>query len=799
MLQNLPAELSERILPLNGQQVQDDRDFILYWMETAARTDDNPALNTAIHAAHKTGKALLVYHPVYCDDPYINMRKKRFGIEGMRDLKQDFDRLGIAYLPQLWRGRADAEKAENKLLERCALVLFELMPTRPWRDRRSKRAEGGDQAAWGIDASCLVPMTLTDKVYDRAYKFRDATKKLREERLDRDFTRPDYHGEKAQYLDLELPDFTNAQIASLIARTEPDPGLGPVPHTRGGMNAARARWTDFRDNRLKDYADARNDAAQPQQVSRMSPYLHFGHISAFQLAREARAAGGKGAEKFLDELLIWREMSWHYCYHVENHDQYESLPAWARETLEAHESDPRPVLYSWETLARAKTHSELWNAAQISLIRHGELHNNLRMGWGKEVLNWTPTARRALEIIIDLNHRFALDGNDPNSYTGLFWCLGGFDRPFEPEKAVFGTVRPRSLDQHARRMDVESYKEQVTTPPFSRVPKVAVIGAGIAGLNCARILQDHGLSVKIFEKSRGPGGRAGTRRTGDLALDHGADGFRATGEVFARFTRSWREDGVIADWQDGVTGQPRMSTLSRHLAADLDVSYENLVASIPDRDLADYDWTVLAIPAPQALAIVPQAGEIGLDRVTYRPQLTAMLVLAQPLPQPLPQPRPTNEAVTDFEDDAVLGRIIDQNTKPGRSGPRGKQGTKQGAKQGTEQRYAYVIQASEAFTSEHLETDQDSMALQLWGHLRHKLGLSSDVTPLYLAGQRWRYAHVDKPFGARLAVLPQIRLGLCGDWAAGEEDMKLCGIERAFNSGAAMAGQILNLEAAADS
>ena len=153
-------------------------------------------------------------------------------------------------------------------------------------------------------------------------------------------------------------------------------------------------------------------------------------VSPFRLAREASA---EGAEKFLDELLIWRELAYSFCHYRGNLENEGGLPAWAISTLTEHEGDRRTVL-SWETLARARTGERLWDTAQRSLVKHGELHNNVRMTWGKAILEWTENHRLALERLIDLNHRFALDGRDPASYGGILWCLGQFDRPFFPEQ-----------------------------------------------------------------------------------------------------------------------------------------------------------------------------------------------------------------------------------------------------------------------------------------------------------------------------------------------------------------------------
>jgi deoxyribodipyrimidine photolyase len=99
----------------------------------------------------------------------------------------------------------------------------------------------------------------------------------------------------------------------------------------------------------------------------MSAYLHYGMVSPMRVAREAAAIKGEGGEKYLDELLIWRELAYAFCFHRADHDQWSALPEWAQATMQTHAGDPRPAFYSWEQLARAQTNDAFWNAAQTSL------------------------------------------------------------------------------------------------------------------------------------------------------------------------------------------------------------------------------------------------------------------------------------------------------------------------------------------------------------------------------------------------------------------------------------------------
>jgi len=163
------------------------------------------------------------------------------------------------------------------------------------------------------------------------------------------------------------------------------------------------------------------------------------------------------AEACLDQLITWRELGFNMAAHRTDYDKYESLPDWARATLAKHARDERSNLYTLKDFAGGRTHDPLWNAAQRQLVTEGRVHNYMRMVWGKKILEWSRSPEDALEIMIELNNRYAIDGRDPNSYCGIFWCLGRYDRPWGPERPVFGTVRYMSSENTARKFHVAGY------------------------------------------------------------------------------------------------------------------------------------------------------------------------------------------------------------------------------------------------------------------------------------------------------------------------------------------------------
>lgn len=336
-----------------------------------------------------------------------------------------------------------------------------------------------------VDSNGLLPLRSTDRTFTAAYHFRRFLQK----------NLPEFFGElpDPDPLSRPLSDANTAVDRTILERWTPTKSpllegeagiLGDLPldssvppgALRGGTTEARARLKRFLGSGLERYQDDRNHP-DLEVNSGLSPYLHFGNISSHEVFTEVSAdagwtplrlsdrtdgarAGwwgmGPGAEAFLDQLVTWRELGFNMAWQRMDHTEYESLPDWAQKTLAEHEGDPRPHLYSYEEFREARTHDPLWNAAQRQLLQEGIIHNYLRMLWGKKILEWSPSPREALRTMIDLNDRFALDGRDPNSYSGIFWCLGRYDRGWT-ERPVFGKIRSMSSARTRKKVTLEGY------------------------------------------------------------------------------------------------------------------------------------------------------------------------------------------------------------------------------------------------------------------------------------------------------------------------------------------------------
>ena len=261
-----------------------------------------------------------------------------------------------------------------------------------------------------------------------------------------------------------------------------DHSVPPVP-TPGGTREARRYLKTFVERHLDTYHDQRNDVSQPT-TSGLSPHLHFGHLSSHEVlaaiahregwspaqagatgpktagAREGWWGMGPGAETFLDQIVTWRELGFHRSAWDPAFGTYDTLPEWAQKTLAEHADDERPSVYTLEQFEAAETHDDLWNAAQRQLVQEGIIHNYLRMLWGKKILHWSESPQEAFRIMVHLNNKYATDGRDPNSYSGISWVLGLFDRAWGPERPIFGKIRYMASDNTRRKLKVKPYLER---------------------------------------------------------------------------------------------------------------------------------------------------------------------------------------------------------------------------------------------------------------------------------------------------------------------------------------------------
>lgn len=478
-----------RVRELGEKPVNADGKFILYWMIANRRTTWNYSLQRAIDWCQELGKPLVVLEALRCDYQWASDRLHAFVIQGMIDNADRLDRAGVSYLPYIEPAKRQGSGLLKTLARDACAVVSDDFPCFFLPAMLRAAARQVDARFELVDSNGMLPMRAADKVYSRAYDLRRFLQKnlrpylstapsadpLDGVEFPRAWSISDEVTENWKPTDLSTYQDSLEPLADLPIDHE----VQPAPD-QGGEHAGSECLERFMQRRFERYGEDRN---QPEEnvASELSPYLHFGHISVHEVFSAVRSHEGwtpddlsektggaragwwgmsETAESFLDELITWRELGYNMCWQQSDYDKYESLPEWARDTLEEHASDEREHIYSLQEFEESQTHDDLWNAAQRQLVVEGRIHNYLRMLWGKKILEWTEHPRDALKVMIELNNKYALDGRNPNSYSGIFWVLGRYDRAWGPERPIFGKIRYMTSENTARKVKVKNYIEK---------------------------------------------------------------------------------------------------------------------------------------------------------------------------------------------------------------------------------------------------------------------------------------------------------------------------------------------------
>ena len=259
-------------------------------------------------------------------------------------------------------------------------------------------------------------------------------------------------------MDIKLESEDASDPGLLLGRLGPDASVPAVNGIYGGTGAARKLLWNFIHEKLHHYHEYRNDP-DLDATSHLSPYLHFGQISPVEAALAVIDSGDPNTGKFLDELVVRRELAFNFVRYNDNYDNMKSIPAWAYESLMMHADAAKKYVYKPEELERSMTHDPYWNAAQNQLVVTGVIHNYMRMYWGKKIIEWAESPEKAYKYMVHLNNRYSIDGSDPNSYAGIAWCFGKHDRPWGT-RPVFGKVRYMNDRGLKRKFSMKAYLEK---------------------------------------------------------------------------------------------------------------------------------------------------------------------------------------------------------------------------------------------------------------------------------------------------------------------------------------------------
>lgn len=478
-----------RLRRLNEKPIQKGRGYVLYWMQMYRRLRHNHALDYAVKCATELGLPLIVYEGLRLDYPWAADRHHHFVLSGMSDNAKDAAALGVTYWPFAESPTQPARGLLRQLCANAALVVSDDFPCFIIPEQSEKLASKIDVAMFAVDGNSVIPLRELGTAVSAAAHLRP--------RIQKQFAKFWPHRAQATASFAKLKPWTKPapftlfdttqDLDAFIATLPIDHSVKRVKSPLGGRAAGLAQLDAFIEKRLNGYSEFRSIPAAPARghSSGLSPYLHFGHVSIDEVVERALQAGGgfdpialmerktgkregfyslnNDVSGFLDEAITWRDVGfhWHSLRRQDTKSLATALPAWAQATLAEHLADERQLRYTLEELESGTTHDNLWNAAQKELVVTGMMHNYLRMLWGKKVLEWSATPEQGYQVLEHLNNKYALDGRNPNSYTGILWCFGLFDRPWFPVRKVFGTIRYMSSDNTGKKFKLQGYYEYV--------------------------------------------------------------------------------------------------------------------------------------------------------------------------------------------------------------------------------------------------------------------------------------------------------------------------------------------------
>jgi deoxyribodipyrimidine photo-lyase len=485
---------AERIRAANDAAVRKEGRHVLLWTTAYRRTSWSFALDRAVEWSRELSRPVVVLEALRAGYPHASDRLHAFVLQGMAVASRAYADAGVGYHPYVEPTPGAGRGLLAALAAHACVVVADDSPAFFLPRMLAAAAARLPVRMEAVDSNGLLPVRAATATFPTAHAFR---RFLQRELPDRLHAFPSTDpldaegiagGTVPEEVSARWPRATPEVLGATPAALQSlpiDHVVAPVQEASGGRGAGRAVLDAFLADRLARYADRSHPDSDSS--SGLSPWLHFGHLSPHEVFRAVvRREGWKPSrigtdwsgkkegfwgmspesEAFLDELVTWRELGFNMLSRrPEAAHDFDTLPPWAIRTLEAHAGDPRVPLYDRDTLERGATHDPVWNAAQRELRERGRIHNYLRMLWGKKILQWSASPREALATMLHLNDRWALDGRDPNSASGIFWCLGRYDRPWAPERPVFGVIRYMTSENTVRKLHLKKYLRRFGPQP----------------------------------------------------------------------------------------------------------------------------------------------------------------------------------------------------------------------------------------------------------------------------------------------------------------------------------------------
>jgi deoxyribodipyrimidine photo-lyase len=457
---------------------------VVYVMSRDQRVKDNFALLYAQETANKLKLPLVVIFNLYKSVPNRTLNQFEWMLEGLKEVEQNLKFLNIEFfIVEHCSASNLAELIEQNFNPYS--IFFDFSPLAGPTKFKEKFLKETKSSCVLVDTHNIIPVwQVSPKEEFAAYTLRPKIKKL----LKKYLVKPESLTKHEYSFSLKIPNelIKDFNIDELLKKVEAENIENYQPVVKPGENAAEEELEDFIDNKLIEYFSLRNNPNENAQ-SNLSAYLHYGNLYSLTVANKVLDYCGKnniepefgfkeevknfnelsdkmklklGAESFLEELIVRKELADNYCYYNKNYNSFEGLKDWAKKTLNEHKNDKREITYSLEQLESAKTSDAAWNAAQTQMLKTGKIHGYMRMYWAKKLLEWTQDPQTAIKYLIYLNDKYHLDGYDPNGYVGILWSIGGLHDRAWFERPIFGQIRYMNSNGLARKFDLEKYIQQ---------------------------------------------------------------------------------------------------------------------------------------------------------------------------------------------------------------------------------------------------------------------------------------------------------------------------------------------------
>ncbi|KAK4389408.1 Deoxyribodipyrimidine photo-lyase [Sesamum angolense] len=464
MSSSIPAVQPGRIRVLKQGTDPKPAGPVVYWMFRDQRLRDNWALIHAVHQANKWEVPVAIAFNLFHQFKGAKARQLGFMLRGLKklnsDLQSTLETLGVVLIIQL-------EICLGLLVESWTLPALSFL----------RIMLCGILIKFGSfwSVKLLIPFQVFLKMW--SFTFGDRLLTIAGDKVEYGARtiRSKINKKLPEYL-IDYPELITPQRKwaspsnsidwdNLIARVVRQGAEVPElewcrPGEQAASDVLMGDKTGFLKVRVKNYFSDRNNPLKSKALSGLSPYLHFGQISAQRCALEARKVQKlypQAIDAFLEELIVRRELADNFCFYQPHYDSLQGAWEWARKTLMDHASDKREHIYTREQLEKAQTADPLWNASQLEMVHYGKMHGFMRMYWAKKILEWTSGPEEALATAIYLNDKYQIDGRDPNGYVGCMWSICGVHDQGWQERPVFGKIRYMNYAGCKRKFDVDGY------------------------------------------------------------------------------------------------------------------------------------------------------------------------------------------------------------------------------------------------------------------------------------------------------------------------------------------------------